>query len=78
MKVSLDANGREVWQFPQMDRRAQADQQIVVGLRFWRGLSLEEIADRLQLPLGTVKSRLHYAMRTLRMEMDREAGEVRR
>ena len=54
------------------------DQQIVVGLRFWRDLSMEEIADRLQLPLGTVKSRLHYAMRTLRVELDREAGEVRR
>jgi superfamily II DNA or RNA helicase len=26
LKVSLDANGREVWQFPQLDRRAQADQ----------------------------------------------------
>jgi RNA polymerase sigma factor (sigma-70 family) len=59
-------------------RRLPADQQLVVGLRFWRDLSLEEIADRLQLPLGTVKSRLHYAMRTLRSELDREAGEVRR
>jgi RNA polymerase sigma-70 factor (ECF subfamily) len=54
------------------------DQQIVVGLRFWRDLSLEEIADRLQLPRGTVKSRLHYALRTLRAELDRQAGEVRR
>jgi superfamily II DNA or RNA helicase len=26
LKVSVDANGREVWQFPQLDRRAQADQ----------------------------------------------------
>jgi RNA polymerase sigma-70 factor (ECF subfamily) len=59
-------------------RKLPADQQIVVGLRFWRDLSLEEIAERLQLPLGTVKSRLHYAMRTLRAELDREAGEVRR
>ena len=59
-------------------RRLPVDQQLVVGLRFWRDLPLEEIADRLQLPLGTVKSRLHYAMRTLRMELDREAGEVRR
>jgi RNA polymerase sigma factor (sigma-70 family) len=54
------------------------DQQIVVGLRFWRDLSLEEIADRLALPLGTVKSRLHYAMRTLRGELDRQSGEVLR
>jgi RNA polymerase sigma-70 factor (ECF subfamily) len=59
-------------------RRLPADQQIVVGLRFWRDLSLEEIADRLQLPLGTVKSRLHYAMRTLRTQLDSEAGEAGR
>jgi superfamily II DNA or RNA helicase len=26
LKVSLDANGREVWQFPQLNQRAQADQ----------------------------------------------------
>jgi RNA polymerase sigma factor (sigma-70 family) len=54
------------------------DQQLVVGLRFWRDLSLEEIADRLALPLGTVKSRLHYAMRTLRKELDRQGAEARR
>jgi RNA polymerase sigma factor (sigma-70 family) len=54
-----------------------ADQQLVVALRFWRDLSLDEIADRLDVPLGTVKSRLHYAMRTLRGELDRQ-GKVSR
>ena len=53
------------------------DQQMVVALRFWRDLSLEEIADQLDLPLGTVKSRLHYAMRALRKELDRQ-GKVSR
>ena len=53
------------------------DQQMVVALRFWRDLPLEEIADRLDLPLGTVKSRLHYAMRALRRELDRQ-GKVSR
>lgn len=58
-------------------RTLSPDQQIVVALRFWRDLSLEEIADRLQLPLGTVKSRLHYALRALREELDRQ-GKVQR
>jgi RNA polymerase sigma-70 factor, ECF subfamily len=51
------------------------EQRAVVVLRFWRDLSLETIADRLDLPLGTVKSRLHYAMRSMRstLERDREA-----
>jgi RNA polymerase sigma factor (sigma-70 family) len=51
------------------------DHQLLVALRFWRDLSLEEIAERLDLPLGTVKSRLHYAMRTLRGQLDRQAEE---
>jgi DNA-directed RNA polymerase specialized sigma24 family protein len=50
---------------------------IVVGLRFWRDMPLDQIADRLGLPLGTVKSRLHYAMRSLRQQLDRKPGEVR-
>jgi RNA polymerase sigma-70 factor (ECF subfamily) len=53
-------------------RTLPSDQQMVVALRFWRDLPLEEIAERLDLPLGTVKSRLHYAMRALRKELDRQ------
>jgi len=56
-------------------RTLPPDQQIVVGLRFWRDLSLEDIADRMELPLGTVKSRLHYAMKALRKELDRQGVE---
>ncbi len=58
-------------------RTLPPDQQIVVALRFWRDLSLDEIAERLDVPLGTVKSRLHYAMRALRKELDRQ-GKVSR
>ena len=54
------------------------DHQILVALRFWRDLSLEEIAERLDLPLGTVKSRLHYAVRALRCQLDRQTKEASR
>ena len=47
------------------------DQRIVVGLRFWKDLSLQQIADLLGVPLGTVQSRLHYALRALRDEAER-------
>lgn len=47
------------------------EQRIVVVLRFWRDLSIEEIADRLEVPSGTVRSRLHYALQSLRAEIDR-------
>ena len=37
-----------------------------VLLRFVDGLSLAEVAEAMQIPLGTVKSRLHIALQTLR------------
>jgi len=40
----------------------------VLLLRFVDDLSLEEIADVLGIPLGTVKSRLHNALTTLRKD----------
>ena len=60
----------------QLVRTLPADQQIVVGLRYWRDLSVEEIAERLKLPAGTVKSRLHYAIRTLRAELDAQSRKA--
>ena len=53
------------------------DQRIVVGLRFWKDLSLQQIADMLGVPLGTVQSRLHYALRAMRDEADRTATKGR-
>jgi RNA polymerase sigma-70 factor (ECF subfamily) len=43
-------------------------QQEVVLMRFVDGLSLEEIATALSIPLGTVKSRLHNALAALRAD----------
>lgn len=45
--------------------RLSAGQQEVVLLRFAHGLELHEIAVALEIPLGTVKSRLHAAMTRL-------------
>ena len=39
---------------------------IVVVLRFYQDFSLQEIADTLQIPLGTVKSRLSVGVHRLR------------
>ena len=41
-------------------------QREVLQLRFADGLSLAEIAQALQVPLGTVKSRLHNAIEAMR------------
>jgi len=42
-----------------------AAQQAVVCLRFLEGASLAEMAATLGVPIGTVKSRLHHALRSL-------------
>ena len=41
-------------------------QRAVLLLHFVEDFSIEEIADITDTPLGTVKSRLHYAKRALR------------
>jgi RNA polymerase sigma-70 factor (ECF subfamily) len=41
-------------------------QREVLMLRFMEEFSLEEIAEALAIPLGTVKSRLHHALKALR------------
>jgi RNA polymerase sigma-70 factor, ECF subfamily len=48
--------------------RLPAEQREVLQLRFVDGLSLAEIADAMEIPLGTVKSRLHNALTSLRKD----------
>jgi RNA polymerase sigma-70 factor (ECF subfamily) len=43
-----------------------AEYRAALALRFYNGLSLQEIADTLEVPLGTVKSRLSVGLRRLR------------
>ena len=46
------------------------DHQIVVALRFYRDLTVADIAARLGVPAGTVQSRLHYALKRLQVAID--------
>ena len=56
-----------------------ADQQIAVTLRFWADLTVEQIAERVSAPAGTVKSRLHHALAAMNAELARtRAGGLRR
>jgi RNA polymerase sigma-70 factor (ECF subfamily) len=49
-----------------------ADQQTVIVMSFTQGLSHSEIAERLGLPLGTVKSRIRRAFQRMREDL----GEI--
>lgn len=54
---------------------ASPKSRVVLALRFEHGLELAQIADVLELPLGTVKSRLGYGLATLREELARRKNE---
>jgi len=47
-------------------RRLTDDQQAILVLHFYAGLTPAETADALDIPVGTAKSRLHYAIDALR------------
>jgi RNA polymerase sigma-70 factor (ECF subfamily) len=48
-----------------------AHQREALILRYYQGLSLAEVAAALDVPVGTVKSRIHLALRRLRTLLDR-------
>ena len=47
-------------------RQLGPEYRIVLLLRYYQGLSLQEISGALELPLGTVKSRLSVGTHRLR------------
>jgi RNA polymerase sigma-70 factor (ECF subfamily) len=58
-------------------RRLSIDHRAVVVLHHYLDLPLEEVAETLGVPLGTVRSRLLHAMRGLRAALDADARPAR-
>jgi RNA polymerase sigma factor (sigma-70 family) len=54
-------------------RRLPVDQRAVFVLHHYVGLPLVEIAEMLEIPAGTARSRLHYATRGLRTALEAES-----
>ena len=57
-------------------RRLPIDQRAVIVLHHYEGLPLTEVADALGIPVGTARSRLHYALRTLRGAVEADDRSV--
>jgi RNA polymerase sigma-70 factor (ECF subfamily) len=53
--------------------RLPFEQRAVLVLQYYRDLTLPEIAEVLQVPIGTVRSRLHYAKRAMRSAIEADA-----
>ena len=58
-------------------RRLSIDHRAVVVLHHYLDLPLEEVAETLGVPPGTVRSRLFHAMRGLRAALDADARPAR-
>ena len=58
------------WQVAAALERLTPDHRQMVRMAHFQGLTMREIAERTQLPLGTVKSRTWYALRSLRLVLE--------
>jgi RNA polymerase sigma-70 factor, ECF subfamily len=58
------------WQITAALARLSPAHREVIRLAHYGGLTMREIADRIGVPLGTVKSRTSYALRSLRLILD--------
>jgi RNA polymerase sigma-70 factor (ECF subfamily) len=54
-------------------RRLDTDQRTVLVLHYYLGLSLDDAAEVLGVPAGTVRSRLHRAIVAMRAALDADA-----
>ncbi len=59
-------------------RRLSIDHRAVVVLHHYLDLPLDEVAETLGVPVGTVRSRLHHAMRGLRAALEADARPATR
>ena len=65
------AEASETWGLLQASLNSlPLNQRAVIALYYINGLTLQEISEILEAPVGTIKSRLHYGRMALKREMD--------
>jgi RNA polymerase sigma-70 factor (ECF subfamily) len=57
-------------------RRISVEHRTVLALHYYVDLPLEQIATALDVPVGTVKSRIHRAQRSLRSVLEADARQA--
>ena len=57
------------FEFDQMTASLQPELREIVSLKYYSGYTLNETAEILNIPEGTVKSRLNRALNLLRLEV---------
>ena len=71
------AEGRAAELMDALIELGESDRELVI-LIAWEGFSYEEVAQALDIPIGTVRSRLHRARRSLRTSMQSKSASAER
>jgi RNA polymerase sigma-70 factor (ECF subfamily) len=60
----------DAWLIADALSQLKPEHRAVIVRAYYRGESIAELADALDVPPGTVKSRLHYGLRALRLALE--------
>lgn len=55
----------------------QQEERLIIEMAYFHGFTLREIANRLDIPIGTIKTRLHKGLRTLRSRLPEWEGGLK-
>lgn len=72
-KIFTDVESHEL---RELVSQLKQDQKTVIEMIYWQGFTQTETANYLQLPLGTVKSRIRSAVKTLRFYLSNSQLQV--
>ena len=73
MGAALGDDAHAIDDHDQLDRgfqRLKPHHRAAIVLHFYMDLSMAEVADALGVPVGTAKSRIHYAVEALRAALE--------
>lgn len=59
----------DAWLIADALSQLKPEHRVVITRAYYRGETIAELADALDVPQGTVKSRLHYGLRALRLAL---------
>lgn len=59
----------DAWLIADALSQLKPEHRAVITRAYYRGETIAELADALDVPQGTVKSRLHYGLRALRLAL---------
>lgn len=60
----------DAWLIADALSQLKPEHRVVIVRAYYRGESIAELAEALDVPPGTVKSRLHYGLRALRLALE--------